>query len=236
MGAIPGGSVLSAGIGGDAGAFDVEPLRSAGRRVVLRQVERPTVVLGSTQPGTVVDAERASRAGVAVVRRRSGGGAVLLRPQAQVWADLWVPRDDPLWSVEPRASAILVGEWWARALGSRGLGVHRGASVPAPAPGSDVICFAGIGPGEVTWRGRKVVGLAQWRSREGVLVHGCAYRRWDAAAIADLVSRPLPTRRALASAIQDAGAGLDDLVPASWSEDDLLAALPEPASWEVLRG
>ena len=235
MGAVPGGSVLSApGVGGDAGAFDVEPLRTAGRRVVLRDVERSTVVLGSTQAGTVVDAERAGRSGVAVVRRRSGGGAVLLRPRAQVWADLWVPRGDPLWSAEPRASAIVVGEWWARALGSGRLSVHRGSSVPAP--GSDVICFAGVGPGEVTWRGRKVVGLAQWRSREGVLVHGCAYRRWDAGAIADLLSRPLATRRALAAAIEDAAAGFDELVSASWSEDALLAALPDPEAWEVLRG
>ncbi len=215
-------------------AFDVEPLRTAGRRVVLRDVDCPTIVLGSTQPGTVVDADRAGRMGVAVARRRSGGGAVLLRPGAQVWADLWVPRDDPLWSQEPRASAIVVGEWWARALGSERLSVHRGSSVPAP--GSDAVCFAGVGPGEVTWCGRKVVGLAQWRSREGVLVHGCAYRRWDAAEIADLLSYPVETRRALAAAIEHAAVGFDDVVSARWSADALLAALPDPDSWEVLRG
>lgn len=235
MGAVPGGSVLSEpGAGGEPGAFDVEPFRTAGRRVVLRDVERPTVVLGSTQPITVVDADRARRGGVEVVRRRSGGGAVLLHPRAQVWADLWVPRGDPLWSPEPRASAIVAGEWWARALGFADLRVHRGPSVPAP--GSDVICFAGVGPGEVVWGTRKVVGLAQWRSREGVLVHGCAYHRWDAAGICDLLARPLATRRSLASAIEDVAAGYVDLGGVWWGEDALLAALPDPATWEVRRG
>ncbi|MDA8316399.1 MAG: hypothetical protein M0010_14700 [Actinomycetota bacterium] len=235
MGAVPGGSVLSEpGAGGASGAFDVEPFRAAGRRVVLRDVERPTIVLGSTQPITVVDADRARRSGVEVVRRRSGGGAVLLRPRAQVWADLWVPRGDPLWSPEPRASAVVAGEWWARAFGSERMSVHRGPSVPAP--GSDTICFAGIGPGEVVWGTRKVVGLAQWRSREGVLVHGCAYHRWDAAGIAELLARPLATRCSLASAIEDAAVGVADLGWASWGEDALVAALPDPASWEVRRG
>ena len=234
MGAVPGGSVLSApDADGDASAFDVEPFRTAGRRVVIREVKRPSLVLGSTQTVAVVDADRAWRSGVDVLRRRSGGGAVLLYPGAQVWADLWVPRGDPLWTAEPRASAIAVGEWWARALGSERVSVHRGSSVPAP--GSDAVCFAGVGPGEVMWGRRKVVGLAQWRSREGVLVHGCAYRRWDPVTIADLLSRPPATRRALAAAMEDAATGLDDLGSASWGEEALLAALPDPVSWEVLR-
>jgi lipoate-protein ligase A len=221
------------------GAFDVEPFRSAGRRVVLRDVVEAAVVIGSAQPSSVVDADRASRRGVSVVRRRSGGAAVLLQPGAQVWADLWVPRDDPLWALEPRASAAVAGEWWARALGAAslagagGLSVHRGGSVPAP--GSDVVCFAGVGPGEVVQEGRKVVGLAQWRSREGVLVHGCAYRRWDPEPLIDLLDLPWTTRHALAGSLRTAALGFADIGDASWGHDQLVAALPEPASWEVLQ-
>lgn len=241
MGAVPGGSVLSVpGVRETPGAFDVESFRSAGRRVVLREVDRPVVVLGSTQPSSVVDADRALQGGVSIVRRRSGGGAVLLLPGAQVWADLWVPRDDPLWSVEPHASAVVAGEWWARALrttplleGPGVLTVHRGASIPGP--GSEVVCFAGVGPGEVAWEGRKIVGLAQWRSREGALVHGCAYRRWDPEPLVDLLDLPLATQRALVGSMGDAAVGFEALGADSWGHDALVGALPEPASWEVVR-
>ncbi len=225
------------------GAFDVEPFRCAGRRVVLREVRRPVVVLGSTQPGSVVDADRARRAGVSVVHRRSGGGAVLLLPGAQVWADLWVPRDDPLWSAEPRAGAVVAGEWWARALraaSSRGesgvFEVHRGA--PVPAPGSGVVCFAGVGPGEVVSEGRKVVGLAQWRSREGALVHGCAYQRWDPEPLVDLLALPPQSRRTLVGPLRDAAVGFEELREGSQTQDlstTLVGALDEASSWEVLR-
>ena len=239
MGAVPGGSLLSVPGARELGAFDVEPFRSAGRRVVLRDVEKPVLVMGSAQAGSVVDADRVLRRGVSVVRRRSGGAAVLLLPGAQVWADLWVPRDDPLWSVEPRVSAAVAGEWWARALGAAsrqvadGLSVHRGASIRAP--GSDVVCFAGVGPGEVVWEGRKVVGLAQWRSREGVLVHGCAYRRWDPERLVDLLDLPSAARHALVGPLRAAALGLGEIGVESWGHDQLLGALVEPASWEVVQ-
>jgi lipoate-protein ligase A len=235
VGAVPGSRLLSVrGAAQGEGSFDVEPFRSAGRRVVLRDVERPLVVLGSTQPDSVLDAERARQRGVGVVRRRSGGGAVLLLPAAQVWADMWVPRGDPLWSPEPHASAVVAGEWWARALGLRGLEVHRGGSVQRP--GSDVICFAGVGPGEVHHGGRKLVGLAQWRSREGVLVHGCAYRRWDPLPLVDVLARPASARTALASALRGAAVGFDQLAAAEpWGPAALLGALPDPSTWEIVR-
>jgi lipoate-protein ligase A len=191
------------------------------------------VVLGSTQSAAVVDADRARQAGIDVVRRRSGGGAVLLLPTAQVWADLWVPRDDPLWSDEPRASAEVVGEWWARALGLPSAAVHRGGSVPAP--GSDALCFAGIGPGEVHVGGRKLIGLAQWRSRQGVLVHGCAYRRWDPRPLVDVLATSGAGRSELLGALTCAAVGFEELGLSGWrAEEALSAALPDGGGWEVL--
>ncbi len=245
MGAVPGGSLLSApGACRAPGALDVEAFRAAGRRVVLREVDRPLVVLGSRQPCSVVDEDRARRHGVSLVHRRSGGGAVLVSPGAQVWADMWVPRDDPLWSVEPRASAVAAGEWWARALGAAAfsgshevLDVRRGA--PVPGAGSDVVCFAGVAPGEVVWEGRKVVGLAQWRSREGALVHGCAYRRWDPEPLVGLLDLSPAARHALLAPLRDAAVGFEELGARPPSRDQLLAglvgALPDPSSWELVR-
>jgi len=235
VGAVPGSRLLSApGPREGPDPFDVESFRSARRRVVLRDVPAPVVVLGSTQPDDVLDADQLRRRGVRAARRRSGGGAVLLTPGAQLWADLWIPADDPLWSREPRRSAVVAGAWWTRALGLDGMEVHGGASTPAP--GSDMICFAGLGPGELSVEGRKVVGLAQWRSREGVLVHGCAYREWDPGPILELLALPSARRRMLAVALPGVAVGVGDLgVASSWGEVDLLRALPDAQSWDVVR-
>ena len=236
MGALPGGGVLSVGAAGLAAWFDVDAFRSAGRRVVLRSVTRPVLVLGSTQDAAVADPSRLGAAGVTLVRRRSGGGAVLLLPDAQCWVDVWVPRDDPLWSPEPRRSAERVGEWWAASLPA-GIGpgpvhVHRGPMMAGPA--GHLVCFAGVGAGEVLVGGRKLVGLAQWRSREGALVHGCAYRSWDPDAVAALLAGGDDGVR-LARDLAGRAVGLEEVGAWGWTVDALLAALPDPASWEVVR-
>jgi lipoate---protein ligase len=235
LGAVPGGRVLSS-VDDARRWFDVEPYRASGRRrVVVREVDRKVLVLGSTQPRSLADPVRSQRAGVTVLRRRSGGGAVYLAPAAEVWVDVWLPRGDPLWSDEPRRSAEQVGEWWAQALaasGATGISVHRGASVPAP--GSDVACFAGVGPGEVVADGRKVVGLAQWRSRQGALVHGCAYRRWEPGPLVDVLAMEEGRRAALDESLQTVATGLRDIGVPSFRADALVAAFPSPPAWDVV--
>ena len=64
------------------------------RAVLRHQVHRATVVLGSGQRDLLGLASRASVLGLDVVRRRSGGGAVLLRPEGMMWVDLLLPRGD----------------------------------------------------------------------------------------------------------------------------------------------
>ncbi len=104
---------------------------------------------------------------VELARRRGGGGAVYLGPGEQLWLDVWIPRQDPLWVADVSVAAEWVGAWWTAALASAGVGqqgveVHTGRSVPGPS--GDLVCFAGRGPGEVFSDGRKVVGLSQWRA------------------------------------------------------------------------
>ena len=142
------------------------------RTVWFVEVDRPTLVLGSTQPDGVVDRGRAAAAGVDVVRRRSGGGAVLLRPGETVWVDVLVPAGDPL--AEPTWAGPSAG-WdgrgrgpWPRS-GVAGAAVHEGRPRP-PSRWSAAVCFAGLGPGEVTVGGAKVVGISQRRTRAGVAV------------------------------------------------------------------
>ena len=145
-----------------------DPAKSI-RTVRVLTVTGSAVVLGSSQSVDAVDADAARRSGVEVVRRRSGGGAVLLEPQRQAWVDLLVPRQDPLWRDDVIQAAWWVGELWASVADtltgeSAGVVVHRGR-LRADVWGQRM-CFAGIGPGEVLDGGRKIVGVSQRRSRD----------------------------------------------------------------------
>ena len=144
-----------------------EPPTSAARLARIHTVTRPALVLGSTQGLETADKSRAAAAGAEILRRRSGGGAVLLRPGSQVWVDFFIPASDPLWSDDVARAAHWVGELWSEVIGpfvAEPISVHSGRLV-ADRWGR-LVCFAGSGPGEVFAGGLKVVGVSQRRSRQ----------------------------------------------------------------------
>ncbi len=164
------------------------------RTVWLFALERPALVLGSGQgvragDPSPFDAARVAGAGLDVVRRRSGGAAVLLEPGGVVWADVLIGRGDPLWDDDIGRAGWWVGEWWQRALGRLGVtapaAVHRGRLVRNPL--ADAVCFAGVGPGELLVGGRKVVGVSQRRTRLGARFQTAALLRWEPRLLAELV-------------------------------------------------
>ena len=186
------------------------------RTVWFVEVDRPTLVLGSTQSDGVVDRARAEAAGVDVVRRRSGGGAVLLRPGETVWADVLLPAGDPLAEADVTRAFAWVGRAWARALASAGVAeetVHVHEGRPRPGPWSDLVCFAGVGPGEVTVEGAKVVGISQRRTRAGSLFQCGALVRWDPHPLLDVLALSAADRSAAAADLRSvaAGAGVDPI-------------------------
>ena len=94
---------------------------------------------------------------------------------------------DPLWLMDVAVAAEWVGAWWSAALRSSGVDdVHVHAGKSEPGEFGDLVCFAGRGPGEVFAGQRKLVGLSQWRAREGALFSSCVYRRWEPDALAAL--------------------------------------------------
>jgi len=149
------------------------------------------IVLGSRQSPDLLDQDACRAAGLSVVRRRSGGGAVLLRPDAAVWIDVVLPH-----GVAPddvRGSMVWIGERWGEILADLAAGevtVHGGGMVCTP--WSDLVCFAGIGPGEVLVDGRKFLGLSQRRNRHGLRIQGTLYRRPVTGEIPNLLLTALP--------------------------------------------
>ena len=199
------------------------------RTVAVLEVQRPALVLGSTQPDVVVDADGAVAAGLDVARRRSGGGAVLLEPGGVTWVDVVIPRDDPLWDDDVSRSFFWLGEAWALALGpftDVELVVHRGALVRTP--WSSLVCFAGVGAGEVMGVGpdgapdAKVVGMAQRRTRAGARFQCAVHHRWNPARLLTALALDAPRRAeasdALAGAAVEVAATGEELVNALVSQ------------------
>lgn len=136
------------------------------RHVWVLEPGRPALVLGSTQPDTLVDAAVLAGRGIDRVRRRSGGGAVLLIPGRTLWVDVVVPRGDPLWDDDVTASFAWLGEAWRTALAAVGVEGDVHAGPLERRRWGRLVCFAGVGAGEVVVGGRKVVGLSQRRTRD----------------------------------------------------------------------
>lgn len=212
---------------GSAAEFHARPVPEPAERAVWWfTVDRPALVLGSAQPDGTVDRAGAAAAGVEVVRRRSGGGAVLLVPGDVAWVDVVVPRGDPLWDDDVTRSGRWLGAAWAAALRAAGVGgaveVHPGPLVRTR--WSDLVCFAGLGPGEVTVAGAKVLGVSQRRTRTAARFQCALLARWDPAALLGLLAIDRAEREAALADLAAAAAGvavpLDDVGAA------LVAALP----------
>jgi lipoate---protein ligase len=153
----------------------------------------PALVLGSAQRESDFDPARCSAAGLEVVRRRSGGGAVVVRPGAQIWVDFFVPRDDPLFVDDVLASFSFVGEIWKAAIGDCLPSIPAGSITVASGPAvatawSSTLCFGGLGAGEVSIDGRKVVGISERRDRNGAWFHSMALLEFDPHDLASLLS------------------------------------------------
>jgi lipoate-protein ligase A len=191
---------------GSAVAFHAwEPEAGSGRLARWFSVDRPALVLGSAQRDDVVDAEACAAAGVEVVRRRSGGGAVLLLPGEVTWLDVVVPAGDPLWVDDVGRSMLWFGEVWAdalRALGEHDVAVHRGAL--RSSPWSRLVCF----DGEVTVGGSKTVGISQRRTRAWARLQAAVYHQWRPDVLLGLLRGPVPVVDELQSvhAVPDAAA------------------------------
>ncbi len=190
-----------AGAGGPAGAggdsrgasdrkdgVDADTAAGSGRLVRVLEASEPALVLGSAQRHSDVDAAAARRAGVEVVRRRSGGGAVLVGPGQVLWVDLAIRAGDPLWDQDVSRAAWWVGDAWAAAIDAASLGpctVWKSAMKASRWSGR--ICFAGIGPGEVLVSDQKVVGLSQRRTRHAALFQTAALLTWEPTSMVGLL-------------------------------------------------
>ena len=183
--------------------------RPAGERsVVVYDVARPTLVLGSSQSDDAVDWDRVRERNVEVVHRRSGGSAVLVEPGAAVWVDVTIPAGDRCWDHDVGRAFHWLGAAWAEALIAVGVLARWHDGAMQRTRWSPWVCFAGLGPGEVTVGGRKVVGLSQRRTREGALFQCCAALLWEPDRLLDLLALGDADRAQAAADVAGVATGL----------------------------
>jgi lipoate---protein ligase len=128
--------------------------------------------------------------GIEVVRRGSGGGAVLCtRDLLEV--DVALPRGHPLLLADVSESYRFFGEAWAEALASLGAGcrvidvAEARALSPQRQAAAREACYAGLSPYEVvTADGRKLVGLSQRRRGGAAVFQSSVYCSTSPAAVA----------------------------------------------------
>ena len=129
---------------------------------------RPTLSFGRHQPATgLYDIEKIRSANVDVVRRPTGGRAIL--HDHEVTYSVTAPLKDaaPLRETYSRINRILLD-----GLGRLGVGVELASPKERAAAPSMRPCFETPGEGELVAQGSKLVGSAQWRDEGALLQHG----------------------------------------------------------------
>jgi lipoate-protein ligase A len=160
----------------------------------------PTLSFGRNQTALgVYDATRAEAEGVAVVRRLTGGRALLHHREVTYSVTAPLTLGASLRESYDRINRLVVA-------GLRRLGVAVEVAVPrerAPAP-SVAPCFERPAAGELVFAGRKLVGSAQWRDVGALLQHGSILVEDDQPMITVLsgnVVPPAPPAATLSSAL-----------------------------------
>ena len=141
-------------------------------KLLAWRYSQPAIVLGRSQRATPGLLRHASEAGVEVVARTGGGGAVLAGPwMASLSLLLPVTHDWARASLP--ASYRAVGEACRRALLDLSVVTSLAGGRRAIAPPADLgwACFAEVSHGELLVNGeRKILGLCQTRRRDVVVV------------------------------------------------------------------
>jgi lipoyl(octanoyl) transferase len=145
----------------------------------------PTLSLGRNQRARgLYNLEAAAARGVGIVRRPTGGRALLHHREITYSATLPVPDAAAASAAYDFINDVLLD-------GLRSLGVQAelarktAALPPGPRP-----CFDVPADREIVCDGRKLVGSAQWRTDGALLQHGSILVRDDQPLIAELMSMP----------------------------------------------
>ena len=155
--------------------------------------------LGYAQPLIDVDLPRLQARGWEMVRRPTGGRAVLHTDELTY--SVIAPLDEPRVAGTVLESYRRLAQALVQALNLLSLPVQVNENSSAPlAAAANPVCFEVPSTYEITVGGKKLVGSAQARRKEGVLQHGSLPLAGDLTRIIQVLAFPDEASRALAAA------------------------------------
>jgi lipoate-protein ligase A len=197
---------------------------------------RPTLSFGRNQPASgLYDLGKIRAAGIDVVRRPTGGRAILHHREVTYSVTAPVRDAAPLRETYSRINRILQAGLSRLGVSVEPASPSARASAPSARP-----CFETPGAGELVAHGSKLVGSAQWRDDGALLQHGSILVNDDQSglgvlaagthAVRALIPAPAtlhallgraPSSEEVASAMFDAVRSLEDADASELAEDDI---------------
>jgi lipoate-protein ligase A len=176
----------------------------------LYRWDPPCLSLGYSQPFSDLDQSRLEEWGWDVVRRPTGGRAIL-HVDELTYAVIG-PKSDPRLEGGLMESYRRLSEALFRSLDLLGLPVqvHQGKN---PLAHQQPVCFENPSEFEITAGGKKILGSAQARKRGGILQHGSLPLYGDLSRITEVLAYSTPAeRRSAAQALQQRAATVESIL------------------------
>ncbi len=184
----------------------------------------PCISLGRHQPLREVDLSRCRKAGVDVVRRPTGGRAIL--HVDEVTYSVAGPEEEPRLRGAVLDCYLRLSEGLTRGLERLGLAVYKADAHARAGPDVSAACFEVPSAYEIlTRKGQKIVGSAQVRRRGWVLQHGAIPLTGDITRLVDYLAVDDTTRTSLRHALQRRATTLDAALGRSVTFDEVVNAL-----------
>ena len=149
----------------------------------------PTLSLGYAQPISLVDTGLATRLKIQIVRRSTGGQAIL--HDDELTYSIALPRTHTLAQKGIMASYQLFNNAFARGFKQLGLPVTQGPWTPAPQSYQEAVCFGAPSTHELATGDHKMLGSAQTRVGGTMLQHG-SFPLSHNSTLHDLLGQPKP--------------------------------------------
>lgn len=194
-------------------------------RLLLWQYDTPAIIMGCSQRPDEGQLQRSKQEGLPIMRRGSGGGAVLAGPW-MLSVTVFIPAEHPVGKLDIIKIFSWLEQVWIKALLESGVsckGVDKTlieqSKQIAKTEGLEWACYASLSHGEVVSPdGRKLVGLAQIRKRKGIaLVSGLHLKPCDWHTLCRVVTDDIRQASVLESlntdVEQQSGASAADLLP-----------------------
>jgi lipoate-protein ligase A len=179
----------------------------------------PCLSLGRNQPASQIDAGRCAALGYHIVRRPTGGRAILHTDELTY--SLIAAPDHPLMAGMVMESYLRISHGLVAGLRRLGIPAEEAPGANRAGPDVSAACFEAPSAYEIVAGGRKVLGSAQYRRAHSVLQHGSLPLTGDLARVVEcLAFADEAERAALRASLRRHAATAEELAgrPISYAE------------------